>query len=370
MAQRDGVLASDSLLMIQGLKSRQLVIWSLSGDAPPHVIDAQLATLELLPDPAGTRVLYGTDRAVMVLDVAQRRATIVGVLPVGASLTAAQWSPNGSDLAYVIRQDTRLIAYVTRADGSSDAHMMFETHYGLGLDVGWLADGRPVIVYLGLGPIGGFETQLRRYDPASGESLPLPPDTPIIQPWSPWRSPDSAQQIYGTSEWEDSRYKGQCKTGPLVLIGPDWLPVAARGDMQGYKVAFELKGLFMDWPTWLDDGRIVFRGIADPVCTPLGSGLYIGEIGHIPRKLVSAEPSYFADESEKQTWSVAYALSPGQTHIAWTDNDVEAQRSTIYLTALDGSSVTDILFQTPPVTDPAPFAYRDEEMILHFIWLP
>lgn len=369
-AQRDGLLPSESLLMIQGLKSRRLVIWPLLGDEPPHEIDTQVASLELLPDPGGTRVLYGTDRAVMVLDAGRRRATIVGVLPEGARLTAAQWSPDGSALAYVIRESAHLAAFYTRADGSADAQEMLNVHYGLGLDVGWLADGRPVVIYLGLGPVGGFETQIELYDPGTGERNPLPPDTAIIQPWSPWRSPDGTQQIYGTSEWEDMRYKGQCRTGPLVLLGPDWLQVAVQSGGAKYKVAFELEGLFMDWPTWLDDGRVIFRGTADPVCTPLDSGLYIGEIGRIPRKLVAAAPSYFAsDESEKDSWSVAYALSPGQTHLAWTENDVEAQRSTIHLTALAGGP-TEILFQTSPVTDPAPFAYRDQEMILHFIWLP
>lgn len=368
-AQRDGRPASDALLMIQGLKSRRLVIWPLSGNTTPIEIDAQIASLELRPDPTGTRVLYSTDRAAMVLDVEQRRATIAGELPEGARLTAAQWSPDGSALAYVVLNDTRLTAYYTRADSLQEAEVMFETHYGLGLDVGWLRDGRPVVIYLGLGPVGGFETQLELFDPATSERLPLPPDTEIVQPWSPWRSPDGKQQIYGLSAWEDMRYKGKCRTGPLVLIGQDWLPVAVQSGGQEYKVAFELEGLFMDWPTWLADGRVVFRGIADPVCTPLDSGLYVGEIGHVPRKLVAAEPSYFSDESEKQMWSVVYALSPDQTGIAWTDNDVEAQRSTIYLKSLDGGS-TETLFQTPPVTDPTPFAYRDQVMILHFIWLP
>jgi hypothetical protein len=69
-------------------------------------------------------------------------------------------------------------------------------------------------------------------------------------------------------------------------------------------------------------------------------------------------------------WSVVYALSPDQTHIAWTENDVNTQRSRIYLAPLEDARTPDLLFESPPLTDPTPFAYRDQEMILHFIWLP
>ena len=269
-----------------------------------------------------------------------------------------------------MRSGTHLIAYYTRLDNLQDAEAILDVHYGLGLDVGWLPDGRPVVIRLGLAAVGGFETQIELYDPASRELIRLPSDTEILQPWSPWRSPDGTQQIYGISQWEDSRYKGQCRTGPLVLVGHDWLRVAIESSGGEYQTAFELPGLFMDWPTWLADGRVVFRGIADPVCTSLDSGLYIGAIGQEPRQLVSAEPSYFADESDKQMWSVVYALNPDQSRIAWTENDVDTQRSAIYLAPLDGGGTPDRLFQTPPLTDPAPFAYRDQEMILHFIWLP
>jgi len=259
---------------------------------------------------------------------------------------------------------------VTLAAGSQAAQEMQRVPHGLPLDVGWLADGRPVSISLGLGPVGGLSAQYRLFDPASGDAVLLPPDVTVYQPWTPWQSADGSLQVYAVSSWEEARYKGACQTGPLAVTGDDWLYAAVQGLGQQH-VIFDLQGMYLDRPMWLPDGRIVFRAVADDICTPQPSGLYIGRIGQAPVKLVEAEPQYISDESDKLLWSTSYALNPTYTRIAWSENDLDTERSTIYVMPL-ASGTQDVLFETTPPrpSSDAPFAYRDTETILYFIWLP
>jgi len=191
----------------------------------------------------------------------------------------------------------------------------------------------------------------------------------VYQPWAPWKSPDGSQQVYSESSWEEARYKGTCQTGPLALTGDEWLYATVQGIVQPQHVIFEMEGMYLDRPTWLPDDRIVFRAVADDICTPQPSGLYVARIGQAPVKLVEAEPEYVSDESDKLLWSTSYALDPSYTRIAWSENDLEAERSTIYVMPLAGGE-PEVLFQTAPPDSTVAFAYRDSETILYFIWLP
>ncbi len=360
----------DTLVVIQGLTARRLVVVRLDGSDPPQEVDHAVITWPLVPSPDGTRVLYATERTVMVLDVSLRRAAIVGVLDEDAHLILAQWAPDGHAIAYVVQTSQQRIAYYTLPDGSLTAREMARVPSGLPLDVAWLPEGMPVSIALGLGPVGGFEAHYQLFDPASGDIIPLPPDVTTMQPWSPWRSPDGMQQVYAASTWDDARYQGACLTGALALTGPEWLYVAARTGLAVEATAFELNGLYMDRPTWLKDGRIVFRGIADKVCTSLDSGIYIGELGEAPHALVAAEPDYVSDNSDKLLWSTSYALDAAQTHLIWTDNSIESGEGRVQAMALDGGPIS-TLFQTAPVLpDAPPFAFRDTEMLLYVIRLP
>jgi len=281
-----------------------------------------------------------------------------------------QWSPDARSVAYVAQTADSLVAYYARAVGEQGAVEILRVPDGMYLDVGWLPDGRPVAITLGLGPVGGFEASLQAYDPTTGTTAWIASDSDLIQPWTPWRSPDGTQQIYATTTWEESRYRGACRSGPLALVGDLWLPVAILGGEADPQIAFAMEGMFMDRPFWLDDGRIIFRAIADPVCTSLESGLYIATIGGEPVQLVAAEPDYTADESDKVLWSTSFAVSPDQAQIAWTENDDTRQRALIHVMPLDGGPVA-TLFASPPIADDAiPFTFRDREMILYFIWLP
>jgi dipeptidyl aminopeptidase/acylaminoacyl peptidase len=364
----------DTLVMIQGLKARRVVVWSMMGSSLPLEVDAQVDPLRLWPDATGQRALYSVNRAVLALDVRARRAVIVGELPEGAHLASAQWSPDGSAVAYVAVRGARLLAYYGAADGGQPAVEIMSTQNGLGLDVAWLPDGRPVTIYKDTGLASNPSPRYQLYDPATGERSPLPPETRVIQPWSPWRSPDGAQQVYASRAWGDAHYRYQCQTGPLVVVGRDRLPLAITDDLSSYETLFELTGLTMDWPTWLRDGRVVFRGIADEACafseSQPDTGLYISEVGRAPRALVTIPPPDAFDDSDTLLWSVSYAISPDQTRIAWTENDPDTGRSAIRIAPLDGSGPAETVFETPPVTDPAPFAYRDTVMILYFVWLP
>ena len=60
-------------------------------------------------------------------------------------------------------------------DGSQPARKMFSTPRSLPIDVAWLADGRPVTIFLGVGPVGGLEARMWVYDWLADLRAPLPP---------------------------------------------------------------------------------------------------------------------------------------------------------------------------------------------------
>lgn len=362
---------SPTLALIQGLKTRRLVLLSLDGTSAPLEIDRGVQVWPLLPSPDGTRLLYGNAGAVMVLDVLARRAVIVGEVPEGGRLLGAQWSPAGDAIAYVVQTAQHAIASYAPADGSALSVELLRAPAGLDLDVGWLPDGRPVALYLGLGPVGGLQPFYRLYDPVTRSfTVLLAEDADqVIQPWAPWRSPDGTQQVYSMSTWENARYRGACRTGALGLADDTWLPAYTLSPREAQPLAFEVKGLFLDRPLWLRDGRIVFRAIADPACAGGQSGVYAGRLGEAPVRLVSIEPDYSLDDAERVLWSTAYAVNPAQTHIAWSANDSAGQRSAVHIMPLAGGAVQ-TAFSTPPLpADAPPFAFRDQEMILHLVWV-
>jgi len=362
-----GASGSSALVMIKGLTERRLVLWPLAGDADPLEIDRQ-AAWPLLASPDARYLLYSADRAVMVLDRTAQRAAIVGTLDEGTSLVTAQWSPDSRAVAYVVQDALHRAAYYTLPNGSIPAALLLQVASGLPLDVAWLADGRAVTLSLGVGPVGGLQTFAYAYDPIRQETVGIPPETLLIQPWRPWRSPDGQQQVYAAKTWEEARFKGVCGTGPLIIVGSGWL-YAEMLNTAAPTAGFDLEGIYMDRPTWLRDSRILFRATADKTCTDLTSGLYLGTVGQTPQLLAAAEPDYVSDQSDKLLWSTSYALSPDESLVAWTENDVEAGRGRINLTPLDGGA-TQVLFVTAPVLDQGPFAFQDRAMILYFIWLP
>lgn len=310
-APANTVSGPEGLLLVQGQQARQLVYLPLAGERTPQVIDAQVNSGLLIPNPHGTHVLYSTTGALMVLDVAARRANLIGTLPQDAYVVSAQWSPDGSAITFVVQHAAQLHGYYALADGSLEAQKFISVQEGLGLDVAWLAEGSvPVAISLGVNStVGGLAAQYTMYEPTNGDTLQLPPDVNIVQPWSPWRSPDGSRQVYPARTDETTHYRQDCPTSPLILLDETWLPVSAQQNAGSYETLFELPGLYMDWPTWLDDGRIIFRGIADEACGSHTPGIYIGEVGAEPRQLVETQSTYTFDEAEKRIWSVSYALN-------------------------------------------------------------
>jgi hypothetical protein len=359
-----------ALALIQGLKARRLVLLPLDGTGAPLEIDRSVQLWPLLPSPDGTRLLYGSAGAVMVFDATARRAVIVGELSDGDRLLTAQWSPAGDAVAYVVRTGPYTVARYALADGPTPPVELLRAPAGLDVDVGWLPDGRPVALYLGLGPVGGLQPFYRLYDPVTRSFAVLPAQDAdqVLQPWAPWRSPDGTQQVYTVSTWQDARFRGGCRTGPLGLADGSWLAayVLSPGEM---RLAFEVKGLFMDRPTWLNDGRVLFRAIADPACAVGQSGLYIGRPGETPVRLVTVSPDPLSDEANKAPLGIAYAIDPAQTYLAWSENDSAARRSAVYLMPLAGGTVQTAYRTASPPDDAQPFAYRDQEIILHLVWL-
>lgn len=371
LPQPGGGSNNSALVMVQGLVERRLVIWPVSGVKPPLAVDHHVAVWLLMPDPTRSRVLYHTDRAMMVLDLDVQRAHIVGELPPESTIIAAQWSPDGRAVAYVVESGNNWIAYTTLANGSQAAAEMLRVPRGLPLDVAWLADGRPVAIYMGVGPVGGLEAQYWLYDPATGEGLPLSPEVETFQPWSPWRSPDGRHQVYPMASWGRVRYGEACIEGALGLVGSEWLyltSLGARGTPRA--VAFAIDNMYLDRPTWLSDGRVVFRGVADRACKAAGSGLFVARLGGEPRRIVTIEPVFDSGDPDELLWSVPYAVSPDQQSVAWVKNDVQAGRSTVFLSPIDGEAPAQTLFETGPITSREPFAFHDQEMILQLLWLP
>jgi hypothetical protein len=365
-----GASPRSALVMVQGMVDRRLVIWPLHGRSPAQEIDIHVRTWPLLPDPAGMRLLYATDNTVMVFDTVSGKATIIGELPTEDCLfESAQWSPDGRAIAYVVYTNQRGLAYYARADGSTLAVPFQSVPRGMSLEVAWLADSHPAAVSLGVGALGGLEAHVEIYDPTLNVNFLLPPDTVAFQTYAPQRSPDGKQQVFSIYHWDETRYQGACRTGPLGRTNDRWLFLTWQRFSKGFDIAFEVEGLFMDWPTWLDDGRVLFRGMATEACPEVETGLYIGTPDETPVRLVRTGPSASADDSDKLLWSMSYALSPDQTYVTWTQNDEAARQSTVQLTAL-ATGQTTTLFATTPEPDADPFHYVDNQMILHFTWLP
>jgi hypothetical protein len=162
--------------MIQGQKARRLVFWPLYENEGPQIIDSPVSSSTIRPDPTGTHLVYSTPGALMVLDIDARRASIIGVLPDETYPVRVQWSPTGLAVAYVIQEGTQLVAYYALADGSIPAVPFMRMHEGLGLDVGWLPDGRPVAIHMGIDPaVGGLgrrnavRSSLRRIVPTAAQ---------------------------------------------------------------------------------------------------------------------------------------------------------------------------------------------------------
>ncbi|GIV81275.1 MAG: hypothetical protein KatS3mg051_0629 [Anaerolineae bacterium] len=360
-----------ALALIQGLKARRLVLLPLDGAGAPLEIDRGVQVWPLLPSPDGTRLLYASAGAVMVFDAMARRAMIVGELPAGGLLLTAQWSPVGDAVAYVVQTEQHAIASYAPADGSALPVELLRVPVGLALDVGWLPDGRPVVLNLGLGAAGGLQPYYHAYDPVARRLVALSADEAeqVLQPWAPWRSPDGTQQVYAMSTWQNARFRGACRSGPLGLADDSWLPAYALSREGARPLAFASEGLFMDWPTWLQDGRILFRAIADPACARGQSGLYIGRPGENPQRLVAVEPDPAPDDADIAPLGVVYAVDPAQTRLAWSENDSGMRRSRVCLMPLAGGTARTIYYTSPLLDDAQPFAYRDQEIILHLVWL-
>lgn len=362
---------AEALLLVQGLTAHRLVLWPLDGGAPVE-IDRGVSARPLIVSPEGQRVIYGTQGAALVLDVPAHRAAIVGSFAGGGQLITAQWSPDGRQVAYVVQQGAGLIAYLARADGTADARIMGTTSAGLDLDIAWTGQGDPVLLTLGVGPSGGLARIAQRFDPISGALIVLPDTTPLLQLWDPRRAPDGAAQVFALRSWDEARYHGRCGSGPLGLVGTEWLPVALRMLSPQLSIAFEVEGLYFDQPTWLADGRIVFRAVADTVCTAQRSGVYMARLGETPAPIVEAEPDYVADDADKPLWVTSYALSPDQSRLAWTEHAVGAHYATVYARALAGdpaANPVETLLVITPAPDPDPFAYRDDHLVLQMVWL-
>jgi hypothetical protein len=365
-----GVSSRSALVMIQGGVERRLTVWPLNKSTPPQEVD-RYVDLWLLPSPDGTHVLYRTEYAMMVLDVAARHSTIVGELPPDCAILSAQWSPDGRSIAYVVETRDQRIAYYTRHNGTQPAEPMMYVPAGLPIDVAWLPPARPITIYMRLGPVGGLEAHYQLYEPDTGDKFALSPDVPVIQPFAPYRSPTGAHQLLQAGEWN---VRGKCATGALYMTGDEWVYLAASVLSKNQKVAFAIQDLYLDDAVWLDDGRIVFRGLGDESCAPGKTGIYIGEPQQEPARLVQATVSTFvttSSEEKKGKWGLSYALSPDQTLIAWTENNPLTRQATVYLKPIDGGGLTRPLFDTVPVPANAPaYTFEDHDAILDFIWLP
>lgn len=363
-----GASPDSSFVMVQGIVDRRLVVWLLAEGGAPREVDRGVKPWPLVPDPAGQGVVYRTTHALMVLDVRARRSHIVAELPEDGAIRALQWSPDGSALAYVLEQGGQQTAYTVRRGGDQPPVAMLEAPAGLPLDVAWLADGRPVVVSMGVGPVGGLEAHRLAYDPATDERVLLPPDTPLVQPHAPWRSPDGRHQLYSLASADMVRYTSGCRTGALGLAGEEWVYLALLGGGYERQQAFKLRDVVLDLALWLPDGRVLMRGVADEGCAPGASGIYVARLGEEPRQLIQTGPFVTRDD-DGVVWGAAFDLSPDRMLIAWARNDVAAREASIHLTPVDGGPSA-LLFAAPPPPDDAPFAFEDTTAILDFVWLP
>jgi hypothetical protein len=158
------------------------------------------------------------------------------------------------------------------------------------------------------------------------------------------------------------------------LADAEWISITTSGGspLKQRQTAFELHNVWLDDMTWLRDGRVLMRGLAYEACAPAQSGLYLGRVGEEPEQIVQIASPYATSDAESGDLlqGVTYALSPDQSLLLWTDNDVQAGRGTIRRMSVDGGDV-ETLFQTnPPEPGAPPYAFQDRAMILALVWLP
>ncbi|HML24268.1 MAG TPA: hypothetical protein PKD09_21615, partial [Aggregatilinea sp.] len=256
-----GAFQDSVLVMIQGIVERRLVVWPLAEGGTPREVDRGIALWPLVPNPAGTQIIYRAANALMALDVAAGRAWIVAELDTDANIRAVQWSPDGAALAFAVESGGVQTAYYLPA-ASRDPVAMLQAPEGLPVDVAWLEDGRPAAVVMGIGPVGGLQANMMLYDPATGERRALSPDVTLIQPYAPWRSPDGQHQLYALSS-SDRVQSSVCRTTGLGLADENWVYLEISGTGILRTIAFEIHNMTIDLATWLPDGRVVMRAIAD-----------------------------------------------------------------------------------------------------------
>ena len=281
----------------------------------------------------------------MVLDVRARRSHIVAELPEDGAIRALQWSPDGSALAYVLEQGGQQTAYTVRRGGDQPPVAMLEAPAGLPLDVAWLADGRPVVVSMGVGPVGGLEAHRLAYDPATDERVLLPPDTPLVQPHAPWRSPDGRHQLYSLASADMVGYTSGCRTGALGLAGEEWVYLALLGGGYERQQAFKLRDVVLDLALWLPDGRVLMRGVADEGCAPGASGIYVARLGEEPRQLIQTGPFVTRDDDGGCGRRVRPQPGPHVDRVGQERRG--GAEASIHLTPVDGGPSA-LLFAAPP----------------------
>ena len=214
--------------------------------------------------------------------------------------------------------------------------MLLQVAAGLPLDVAWLADGRAVTLSLGVGPVGGLETFAYAYDPVppgNGRAAARNAADPALAALALAGRPAAGLRRQNLGR---STLKGTCGTGPLTIVGSGWLYSELLSSAT-QTTGFELQGIYL--------------GIAPPGCTMAAflsarqrikparnslPGCISARSVRTPQLLAAAEPDYVSDQSDKLLWSTSYALSPDESLVAWTENDVEAGRGRVNLTPLDG----------------------------------
>ncbi|WP_119068134.1 hypothetical protein [Aggregatilinea lenta] len=360
-----GASPDSALVMIQGIVERKLVVWPLDEGGAPREVDRGVALWPLIPDPAGTQVIYRTTNALMALDVSAGRSLIVAELDTDDLILAVQWSPDGAALAFVVETGGVQTAYYMPRD-TRDLTAMLQAPAGLPVDVAWLDDGRPAAVVMGIGPVGGLQANPMLYDPVTGERRALSPDVALVQPYAPWRSPDGQHQLYALAS-SDKVQSSVCRTAGLGLADDGWVYLEITGTSLLRTIAFEIRNMILDLAVWLPDGRVVMRAIADEGCAPGATGIYVARLGEQPRQLVATGPFVTRDDNDI-VWGASFDLSPDRTQVAWVKNDVEARQASVYLTPVDGGE-TSLLFAAPAPPNGA-FTFEDTAAILDFLWLP
>ena len=362
--------ADGAFVMIQGMVDRRLVYRPLGSDGPAMEIDRHVGLWPLILSPDGRHLVYATASSLMVFDVDSGRAAIVGRIPDGATVGNVQWAPDSRSLAYSLDAPERRATFTTRADGSTDAIQMTSVPSGLPVDVGWLLDGRPVSIYIGIGQVGGLEARYLAYDPATGEKNVLDEDATVIQPWMPWRSPDRQVQLFPLGQPQETQWTRVCLSGEMGMIGADWLYLTAARIGEPEEMVFEVDSVFLDRPTWLVDGRVLMRGLPGTACDPGGMGIYLGELGDkSPEQIIQTPPVFDTTNSDALFSSLAFAVGPGEREIAWTTHDRTVGQSAIHVMPLDDGEPR-VIYQTALPDGSASYAFQDSALIINFVWLP